>query len=142
MEITREMRLGALVKRYREAAGLRQTAVAEMLSRALGEKINQNMVSDHENGRRWKNHELPGAYVRVLNIPQDEMIEAATGLTPTSKAPRPTTLRDVIESDPTLSDAAKAHLINQYGLLQMASTAERAGHAVLQEDEQPRQANG
>lgn len=144
MEPTREMRLGALVKKYRKAAGLTQAPVAEMLSRRLGVAITQGMVSDYEHGRRWGNLDLPGAYVHVLNIPQAEMVQAAmgSGFSPGDESTQPKTIREVIESDPTLSDAAKAHLINQYGLLQMASAAERAGHAVLQEDERPRQANG
>jgi len=134
MATKKDEALGALIKRYRDRAGLTQAAVAELLSRELGETVRQTWISELESGRRWAKTEveLYGAFVRVLKIPQGEFQAVVFG-SPDPGAPAPRTWREVIEDDPTLSDAAKEHLINQYGLLQLASAQERATRPVANE---------
>jgi hypothetical protein len=117
MTTQREQALGALVRKYRAASS--QEAVAEMLSRHLGEKVRQNMVSLHEKGERWHDPKWRHAYIAVLGIPQDEMVQAEGYSLPGREGPK--TFREIVLSDPTLSKAAKEHLVNQYGLLQLAS---------------------
>lgn len=117
MNTQRREALGALVKKYR--GPMTQTAVAELLSRHLGEPVRQGIVSDHEKGNRWSDEKWQRAYIDVLHIPEDEMI-AALGYTMPG-IERPKTFREIVEADPSLSKAAKEHLINQYGLLQLAS---------------------
>lgn len=138
MEASRYEEVGALIKRYREARGLLQASVAELLSNELDRQVHQSLVSKNEKGQGWQKRgdgvdspELMRAYCKVLHIPEDEMVEAL-GFHVKEAAPRPPTLLDMIEADPTLSRAAKDHFINQYGLLQMASKEERAGRAVFQ----------
>jgi transcriptional regulator with XRE-family HTH domain len=128
MATKRDVALGALIKRYREDAGLKQAPVAEMLSRELGRTIRQTFLSELERGNRWSATEpdIYGAFSRVLNIPEDEMVEVAMHITQSNGPTRPQTWREIIEADPSLSDAAKAHLIAQYGLLQAASAHERS----------------
>ena len=113
--------LGGLVKKYRDLRGLSQATVAELLSRELDESVAQNIVSENEKGRRWSRKGLPAAYRRILGIPVAEM-QAAMGLPDEGDQVAPT-FAEIVESDPTLSRAAKDHLINQYGLLQLASQA-------------------
>lgn len=126
MATKRDVALGALIKQYREDAGLKQAPVAELLTRELGRPIRQTLLSELERGNRWSTvePEMYGAFARVLNIPEDLMVETAMHIT-RSGEDRPKSWREVIEGDPTLSDAAKTHLINQYGLLQAASAHER-----------------
>ena len=128
MATKRDVALGALVKRYREDAGLKQAPVAELLTRELGRPIRQTLLSELERGNRWSAVEpdIYGAFSRVLNIPEDEMVETAMHITRPGTDPAPKSWREIIEGDPTLSPAAKSHLINQYGLLQAASAHERA----------------
>lgn len=114
--------LAELVGRYRRQAHLTQEAVAIRLGDILGRRVQQSQVSDNEKGSRWSDPDLPGAYVRALGIPVDEMMEAAGY--PTGKKEKPTTLADIVKNDPTLSPAAKKHLLAQYELLQMASAHE------------------
>lgn len=61
---------------------------------------------------------------RAIGIEPSEVLRLAEGGA-AQAVPRPSaeTLGDVIAADPTLSKAAKQHLINQYGLLQLASKA-------------------
>lgn len=123
--------VGALIRRYREERGLLQESVAVLMSERLGREFRQNLVSKHERGDNWRSRdydafELMRVYCEVLGIPQNEMIAAmgfpsALGGPPPPGAP---TLTDFIERDPTLSQAAKDHLVNQYGLLQLASKNE------------------
>ena len=134
--------MGALVKKYREAAGLKQESLAELLSREMGTPIEQNRISNLERGERWARQDeaIYEALRRVLGIPLKEMVNARMGVDlPDSEAPAPT-LQELIERDPSLSDAAKAHLITQYGLLQMATQQERAGKRV--QPLKQRRANG
>lgn len=145
MASQRDAALGALVRKYRGT--LTQAAVAELVSHEIGERVTQGMVSDHENGRRWRNNsDLPGAYARALRIPQAEVI-AALGFSSSEDEP-PQTFAQIVRNDPTLSRAAKEHLLNQYHLLQLASAQERAGHPILSEiptedeDEGPGRASG
>lgn len=121
-----EYELAELVGRYRRRAHLTQEAVAARLSDVLGRRVQQSQVSDNEKGARWSDPDLPGAYVRALDIPADEMM-AATGYPKQPKGPRPATLADIVKNDPSLSSAAKKHLLQQYELLQMASAHERSG---------------
>lgn len=126
MPTRRDAALGELVRKYR--GGMSQTTVADLVSRELegDQTVTQGQVSDHESGRRWSgNPDLPGAYGRALNIPQDELY-TALGLPPPSAATKALTFAEIVERDPTLSKAAKDHLLNQYGLLQAASAHERA----------------
>lgn len=147
MEARSWVAVGRLVKRYREENALGQTAVAEMLSRELPDypiKINQGLVTRNEAGGRFT-PDLAGGYARVLGIPDHEMREAMygpnSGFTAEDERPaRRQTWREVIEADSTLSDAAKAHLINQYGLLQLATLQERSGRPLASEEELRRQA--
>lgn len=125
-----EHELAALVAQYRRQAHLTQEAVAVRLSDVLGRRVQQSQVSDNEKGSRWSDPSLPNAYVRALDIPVDEM-EAALGFAPDRKRQRPVTLRDVVKNDPSLTPAAKKHILAQYELLQLASQAERAGKPVL-----------
>lgn len=119
---------GDLVKRYKDQLGHSQTLIAHELSQATGRHIDQSTVSKHMRGVGWT-FDLPPAYVKVLGIPADEM-GAAWGLPLPSKAPRPASMADVIKADPTLSPAAKKHLLNQYDLLQKLSCLERRGKPV------------
>jgi transcriptional regulator with XRE-family HTH domain len=124
-----EHELAELVSRYRRQARLTQEGVAARLSDVLGRRVQQSQVSDNEKGSRWSDPDLPGAYVRALEIPVEEMM-AATGYPKTTR-PRPVTLADIVKNDPTLSPAARKHLLQQYQLLQLASQAERAGKGPL-----------
>ena len=129
--------VAALVKRYYEKSGMTQTSVAAALSTILGRHVGQNQVSEHLRGMRWeKNLALAGAYVRVLGIPPDEMAKAMGY--PIPNAPRAATLADVIKAAPPLSPAAKRHLLNQYGLLQLATQQERSGKPVLRDSQSSR----
>lgn len=118
--------VGALIRRYREEQNLLQESVAVLMSERLGREFRQNLVSKHERGDNWRSREydafeLMRVYCEVLGIPQEEML-AAIGFThPPASGPEAKTLADMIERDPTLSKAAKDHLVNQYGLLQLAS---------------------
>lgn len=124
MAINRDEALGGLVKRYREMRGFSQAAVAEMLTRETGETVNQNIVSENERGRRWtKRPGFPAAYARALGIPRQE-IQAAMGLPDEGRTEHVPTFAEIVQADETLSRAAKEHLINQYGLLQLASKGE------------------
>lgn len=126
-----------LVKRYKDRANLSQTLIAHELSQELGRKIDQTTVSKHLRGTGWT-FELPPAYAKVLGIPAEEMA-AAWGLDiGTRRGPRPVTLADVVKGDPTLSPAAKKHLLSQYELLQLASRQERKGRPVLPESRKSR----
>lgn len=120
---------GELASRYRKQANLTQEFVAHELSETLGRKIDQTTVSKHMRGQGWT-FDLVPAYAKILGIPSEEMA-AAWGLDIGARRPRPTTLADVVKSDPSLSNAAKKHLLNQYELLQMASRQERQGKPVL-----------
>ena len=131
-----EHELAELVGTYRRRARLTQEAVAARLSDVLGRRVQQSMVSDNEKGGRWSDPELPGAYVRALEIPVDEMM-AATGYPPQGKRPRPVTLADLVKNDPSLTPAAKKHLLAQYELLQMASAQERSVRPVLESSRKP-----
>jgi len=137
--------VGALIARHRKALGLHQDSVAVMLSDRLGREIRQNLVSKHERGSNWRSREydpfeLMRAYCEVLNIPENLML-ATLGFPsalqggeaePAQEPAQEPTLADVIEKDPTLTRAAKDHLINQYGLLlQLASVQERSGKPVI-----------
>ena len=122
-----EQELAALVSRYRRQAGLTQEGVAARLSDVLGRRVQQSQVSDNEKGSRWSDPDLPGAYVRALDIPPDEMMAATGYPTPSTRGPKPVTIADLVKNDPTLTSAARKHLIQQYGLLQLASQAERKG---------------
>lgn len=119
---------GELVSKYRELTGMTQEAIAYALSDVLNRPIRQGQVSDHLKGLRWRDPDLPGAYVKVLGIPAAEMA-AAMGY-PVDRAPKKWTIKDVVKADPTLSAAAKRHLLNQYELLQMATQHERAGESL------------
>ncbi len=149
MEKREWIAVGRLVRQYRLDAKLTQAPVLEMLRRALPDypvKINQGLIHSNENGKRWT-PELAAAYARVLGIPSAEMRDAMYGPNsgyPSEGVPRRTTWREVIEADPSLSAAAKAHLIAQYGLLQLASRQEQAGDSVSDADEghNPRSSNG
>ena len=126
MVTKRDAALGALIRKYREDAGLKQAPVAELLSREIGRPIHQSFLSELERGRRWSaiESDIYGAFVRVLNIPEDQMVETAMHIS-RAGSDLPKSWREVIEEDPSLSTAAKEHLINQYGLLQAASAHER-----------------
>lgn len=131
MATNRDEALGGLVKKYREMRGLSQTAVAELLSRETETTVNQNIVSENEKGRRWtKRPELPAAYARILGIPRAE-VQEAMGLPDEGVRENPT-FAQLVEADPTLTRAAKDHLISQYGLLQAASSHQRATSAGAQ----------
>jgi len=125
--------LGALIRQHREQHGLSQDAVAELLRHEVeaGVKPSQGLVTSNEAGKRlsWQ---LVGAYARVLAIPM-EKVNAAIGYGEPAEHREPRTWREVIEADPTLSESAKAHLVNQYGLLQLASAQERATKSVANE---------
>lgn len=127
MATSTDRSMGALVRKYREAAGLKQESLAELLSREMGTPIEQNRISNLERGERWARQDeaIYDALRRVLNIPVQEMVNARMGIDYPGE--QPTTLAEIIERDPSLSDAAKQHLLTQYGLLQMASQQERAG---------------
>lgn len=125
--------LAELVARYRRQARLTQEAVAARLSDVLGRRIQQSQVSENEKGARWSDPGLPSAYVRALGIPAEEM-QAATGYSTPPKSVRPVTLADLVKKDPSLTAAAKKHLLAQYELLQLASLQERAGRGPLVPD--------
>lgn len=118
--------LGQLVRRYR--GGMSQGTLAALVSKEAGRTVGQSAISSLELGNRWgDNLDLIGAFARVLDIPA-ELVQEAMGLpTPGGKKAvvRPT-LPELVERDPSLSKTAKAHLINQYGLLQLASKNEVA----------------
>lgn len=115
--------LGELIEKYRGT--MSQATVAQLLSDRLGRTVSQATVSAHENGQRWgDNPELIGAYAAVLGIPTVVMQRTIGLPAPDDNGNPPlmtTTLREIVEADPTLSDAAKEHLVKQYGLLQAAS---------------------
>lgn len=119
-----EAAAAALARKYFELTGMTQEAVAFALSEVMGRRVSQSQVSEHMRGIRWSNPDLPGAYVKVLGIPADEMAEAM-GYPLPGKAPRRWTIKDVVKADPTLSAAAKRHLLNQYQLLQDATQHSR-----------------
>lgn len=120
--------VGQLVRRYREERGMVQAEVAAQVAPRLGRNFTQGMVSKLEAGAGWSdNPELLGVFTDILAIPQDEMVAALGFSVPGEKA-HPTSLVDVVAQDSSLSDAAKTHLINQYGLLQLASLQERKSH--------------
>jgi transcriptional regulator with XRE-family HTH domain len=121
-----EHELASLVGKYRRQAGLTQEAVAARLSDVLGRRVQQSQVSDNEKGSRWSDPDLPGAYVRALDIPADEMMAATGYPKPSTTGPRPITLAELVKNDPTLSPTAKKHLMQQYELLQLASQVERS----------------
>lgn len=122
---------GELADRYRRQANVTQVFIAHELSQELGRKIDQTTVSKHLRGQAWT-FDLVPAYAKILGIPSEEMA-AAWGLDIGSRRPRPTTLADVVNGDPTLSKAAKQHLLQQYELLQLASREERKGRPALPE---------
>lgn len=117
---------GELVRRYRHLREKTQEVIARELTNELGREVKQGHVSAHFRGQRWT-LDLPGAYIRVLDIPQEEMAAAWgwAGEAADPAPPRAATLADVIKADDTLSPAAKKHLLAQYGLLQLASQRER-----------------
>lgn len=123
---------GDLIKRYKERLGHSQTFVAHELSLAVGRSIDQSTVSKHMRGIGWT-FDLPAAYVKVLGIPSEEMAEAWGLPIGDHRRPHAPTLADLVKADPTLSPAAKKHLLNQYELLQLASKEERRGKPVLRE---------
>lgn len=116
--------LGALVKNARKAAGLTQPQMAALLAAELGEQFTQGMVSENEGGKGWgARPRLPAAYGRILNISTE--VQAALGLPDLGDSP-PETFADKVLADPSLDDAAKQHLIQQYALLQAATRHHRA----------------
>ena len=123
-------RLGALIRRYR--GSMSQTVLAELVSDKVGRTVRQNVVSDHEHGRRWAddNMELIGVYADVLNIPAQE-IHDAMRLPMVEAGPAPRDFAEIVAQDRTLSKAAKEHLLAQYELLQLATEHERRGDGVL-----------
>lgn len=138
MEASRYEAVGALVKRYREARGLLQASVAELLSGELGRHVHQSLVSKNEKGQGWQKRgegvdapDLMRAYCQVLGIPEVDMVEALGFHVRSEAHPREPTLGDLIEADTTLSRDAKDHLINQYRLLRLATQQERKGRPVL-----------
>ena len=143
MEASRYEAVGALIKRYREASGLLQASVAELLSAEVGRHIHQSLVSKNEKGQGWQKRgdgvdapDLMRAYCAVLSIPQDEMIEAlGFHVAQEDRDHSPPSIADVIQADPSLSKAAKEHLVNQYRLLQLASREERRGRPMLRAKE-------
>lgn len=122
--------LGRLVQKYRKMRGLdTQAALAHLISQELGHDVNQSKVSDNENGKAWADKTvgvggLINAYRRVLNIPIPELNAAIYGVE-LEDPPPPRDFAEMVEADPSLSKAAKEHLVNQYGLLQLASKQER-----------------
>lgn len=126
-----ETRLGALLAKYRGQTS--QVTVAQLVSELAGRKITQGLISELERGNRWGgNIDLIGPFARVLNIPTEEA-QAIVGLPVDVAAERPQekTFPEIVAQDPTLSPAAKNHLLNQYELLQMATEHERAGQRVF-----------
>lgn len=117
--------LGQLVRKYRGT--MSQGTVAALVSKEAGRPVSQSAVSALELGTRWgDNLDLVGAFARALDIPAELVQEAMDLPTPDDSRPavaRPT-LVELVERDPSLSKTAKAHLINQYGLLQLASQNE------------------
>jgi len=123
-------RLGSLIRQYR--GSMSQTVLAELVSEKVGRRIRQNVVSDHEHGRRWadENMDLIGAYAEVLDIPPQE-IHDAMRLPMVAAGPAPRDFAEIVAQDRTLSKTAKEHLLAQYELLQMATEHERRGESVL-----------
>lgn len=124
-------RLGDLLAEYR--GPLSQATVAELASDLAERKITQGLVSELERGNRWgQNLDLIGVFAQALAIPIEEIHKIANlPVPPDDGEPRPRTFPEVVAQDPTLSKAAKEHLLNQYELLQMATMHERAGKQVL-----------
>lgn len=132
-----EHELAELVSRYRRQARLTQEGVAARLSDVLGRRVQQSQVSDNEKGARWSDPDLPGAYVRALDIPAEEMMAATGYPSPAKKSAKPVTFADVVKNDQSLTPAARKHLLAQYELLQLASMQERAGRPVIPESRRP-----
>jgi transcriptional regulator with XRE-family HTH domain len=141
------MRLGALIRKYRKAAGLTQDELAVLMSERTGLEVPQPQISAHELGNRWESRggslggmELLSTYIEVLSIPEREWHEAM-GM-PMPEEPesesRPKGFAEMVQADQTLSKAAKEHLLNQYELLQMATMHQRRGEPVLHQDKAPR----
>lgn len=135
-----QARLGALIRKYREAGGMTQGALANAVSEKAGRKVGQANVSAHELGQRWESRgtgpggiDLLAAYIEVLGIPEDEWRDAL-GLAVEEPDPRPKGFAEIVQSDKSLSKAAKEHLLNQYELLQMATMHQRRGEPVLRQD--------
>lgn len=119
--------VGALALKYQRLRNMTQGEVAVLLSEHLGRKITQGMVSDHLMGVGWgRAPELFGAYVTVLDIPQQEMVQAL-GFSDVGEDGRRSepTLAELIQRDPNLSAQAKAHFLSQYNLLVEASAYRR-----------------
>lgn len=121
---------------YLKLSGMTQTTVAHLLTQDLrargyeGGEILQPHVSDHIHGNRWT-LDLPGAYIRVLSIPEEEMAAAfgwtQDGRTAEPPAPRKVTVVDALKGDDTLIPEAKRHLLNQYKLLQRVQVEDAPG---------------
>ena len=128
-----QQNLGALIRQYR--GSMSQSVLAELVSEKAGKTIRQGMVSDHENGRRWEgNFELIKSYREVLGIPV-EKIHEVLDLPVVDHGPAPKSFPEIVAQDPTLSKAAKEHLLNQYELLQMATMHQRSGRPILHQDQ-------
>lgn len=122
-----EVELGALIRNARNALGLTQDEVVELVSVAADKRISQNKVSEHERGRWGKGaiEDYAAAYAHALRIPEEQMREVL-GYTPPGGGPALPTFEEQVRADPTLDDRSKEHLINQYALLQAASRHNRA----------------
>lgn len=130
--------LGLLIRKRREELRLSQHALAELVSNYLGTPFHQTGVSENEKGNRWERRpELVGAYMEVLRLSDSEVNAALYG-TRAAEEGRRMTFEEFVMSDPSLSDAAKAHIVNQYGLLQEASaysrTQRRQDHLITEKD--------
>lgn len=121
-------RLGPLIRTYRSALGLTQADLSELVGQETGDgsRPSQGKVSEHEGGE-WKKgaiENFAAAYGRALGIPEQEIADAIGFTPPGSSPPRPT-FEDIVRADPSLDEASKQHMINQYGLLRAASRHNR-----------------
>lgn len=120
--------LGALVRDARKQLGLSQTALVDLLNRDLEERdhprVQQSVVSDNERGERWRDRpELVGAYTRVLRLGEEEVTATLYGVR--RSRPATPTLAEIVNSDPSLDEESKDHILRQYELLRAATMHNR-----------------
>lgn len=124
MEVDRWREMGRLVRRARTTRGLGQEDVADRLQAYMDKPFLQAKVSKNEAGREWS-LDLVRAYTKVLNLPTSDVMAIVMGAEDGPAATVGSTFEQLVHSDPTLTDEAKQHLVNQYALLREASAYAR-----------------
>lgn len=111
-------RCAALLRQYK--GDWKQVPLAAEL------KIAQSTVSTHMKTGEGLDPDVMHRYMDLFGIPLDEVL-AALGYPVSGQRSKPATVQEIVKADPSLSEAAKTHFLNQYQLLRLATLEERRG---------------